>query len=105
MNKRIKEVRLYFGKNQEEFSKWLGIGKSAMSDIESGRRNVTEQHIIMLCARNINEEWLRTGEGDMFTKEFKEYTELKEKLMRVVSELTADELKAINKVVEILKKE
>lgn len=66
MNKRIKELRMAYGMNQSDFGKMLGLTKSGVSDIESGRRNVTEQHIIMLKNNNVNETWLRTGEGEMF---------------------------------------
>ena len=72
MNERIKELRKAMGKSQEEFGKILGITKSGVSDIESGRRNVTEQHIIMLKRENINEEWLRNGNGEMFIPETKD---------------------------------
>ena len=69
MNTRIKELRTTLHKSQEEFGKYLGLSKSGVSEIEAGRRNVTEQHIIMLknCSDfNINEKWLRTGDGEMF---------------------------------------
>lgn len=72
MNDRIKELRKAMGKSQEEFGKILGITKSGVSDIESGRRNVTEQHIIMLKMENVNEDWLRTGKGEMFTQKSKD---------------------------------
>ena len=47
------------------------ITTSGVSDIESGRRNVTEQHIKLLCiepiqGKQVSEEWLRSGEGEMF---------------------------------------
>ena len=48
MNSRIKELRKSLDKSQEEFGKILGLSKSGVSEIEAGRRNVTEQHIIML---------------------------------------------------------
>lgn len=66
MNERIKQLRKALGFSQEKFGELLGISKSGVSDIESGRRNVTEQHIIMLKNQNVNENWLRTGEGEMF---------------------------------------
>lgn len=69
MNSRFKELRKALNKSQEDFGKILGLSKSGVSDIESGRRNVTEQHIIMLKnykEKPINENWLRTGEGEMF---------------------------------------
>lgn len=84
MNERIRELRKVMGKSQEEFGKILGITKSGVSDIESGRRNVTEQHIIMLKAENVNEEWLRTGTGEMFIPETKD---------EQISKMLADVLK------------
>lgn len=69
INDRFKLLRIECGKSQEEFGKIIGISKSGISDIENGRRNVTEQHIIMLrnCKElSMNENWLRTGEGEMF---------------------------------------
>ena len=55
--------------SQEEFGGILGLSKSGVSEIEAGRRSVTEQHIIMLKNYKktlINTEWLKTGEGEMF---------------------------------------
>ena len=71
INKRFRDVRKSCGKNQEEWGKILGITRPGVSDIESGRRNVTDKHIKLLCSnpietKHINEEWLRTGEGEMF---------------------------------------
>lgn len=84
MNERMKELRKAMGKSQEEFGKILGITKSGVSDIESGRRNVTEQHIIMLRNENVNEDWLRTGNGKMFIPETKD---------EQISKMLADVLK------------
>lgn len=69
INDRFRELRKTFGKSQEEFGKILGITKSGVSDIENGRRNVTEQHLIMIhnaSEWNVNMDWLKTGNGDMF---------------------------------------
>ena len=84
MNERMKELRKAMGKSQEEFGKILGITKSGVSDIESGRRNVREQHIIMLRNENVNEDWLRTGNGEMFIPETKD---------KQISKMLADVLK------------
>lgn len=70
-NERFKETRKACGRNQEEWGNILGITRPGVSDIESGRRNVTEKHIKLLCVepingKYINEEYLRTGEGEMF---------------------------------------
>ena len=75
MNERFKELRKALGLTQGGFGKILGISTSGVSDIESGRRNVTEQHLIMLSnykKKIINIEWLRTGDGEMFVKMDKE---------------------------------
>lgn len=71
MNERLKEIRLALDMNQEDFGKLLGITKSGVSDIESGRRKVTDQHIIMLKSQkhHLNEDWLRTGVGNMFIEQ------------------------------------
>lgn len=86
MNERMKELRKAMGKSQEEFGKILGITKSGVSDIESGRRNVTEQHIIMLRNENVNEDWLRTGNGEMFVPETKD-----EQITRLLSDVLKKE--------------
>ena len=71
MNGRLRELRKTLGMNMEEFGAVLGITKSGVSDIENGRRSVTNQHIRILTTTPINgehvsEQWLRTGEGEMF---------------------------------------
>lgn len=68
MNERLKELRNALKMNQEDFGKLLGITKSGVSDIESGRRKVTDQHVIMLKSQkpSLNEDWLRNGSGKMF---------------------------------------
>lgn len=67
INNRFKSLRENCGKSQEEFGKAIGISKSGVSDIETGRRNVTEKHIKLLIIEfNVNEAWLRYGEGEMF---------------------------------------
>lgn len=72
MNDRIKELRKAMSLSQEKFGELLGITKSGVSDIESGRRKVTDQHVIMLVNNGVNEEWLRTGKGSMFVPKSKD---------------------------------
>jgi transcriptional regulator with XRE-family HTH domain len=72
MNDRIKELRKAMNLSQEKFGELLGITKSGVSDIESGRRKVTDQHVIMLANNGVSEEWLRTGNGDMFVPGIKD---------------------------------
>ena len=68
MNERLKELRKCLGVNQEEFSAKIGVTRSAISRLESGDINFTEQMIISICrAFNVNRAWLVEGVGDMFT--------------------------------------
>lgn len=71
INQRFKELRIFCQKSQEEWGKIFGITKSGVSDIERGKRNVTDQHLIMLenwKDKSVNIDWLKTGHGDMLLK-------------------------------------
>ena len=66
MNDRVREVRKSNKLTMEQFGVRLGVAKSTISGIEAGNRNLTEQMIKAICREfNVNENWLRTGEGDM----------------------------------------
>lgn len=67
MNERIRELRKTLGLTLERFGEALGVGKTAINKIESGQNNVTEQMFKSICREfDVREEWLRTGEGEMF---------------------------------------
>lgn len=67
MNERIKELRKALGLTLERFGEALGVGKTAINKIESGQNNVTDQMFKSICREfDVNAEWLRTGEGEMF---------------------------------------
>ena len=60
-------VRKIFKLSQEDFGKRIGLSKASVSAIEKGNRDVTDRTIRLICIEfNIDENWLRTGEGDMF---------------------------------------
>ena len=68
MNDRLRLVRKSLRMTQEEFGRRVGVKGAAISKLESGDRNLTDQMAITLCREfRINETWLRTGEGEMFT--------------------------------------
>lgn len=67
MNERIKELRDALGITLEEFGSRLGVTRTAISRLERGNRGVTDQMAISICREfGVNEQWLRTGEGEMF---------------------------------------
>ncbi|MEY8285414.1 helix-turn-helix transcriptional regulator [Lachnospiraceae bacterium 50-23] len=69
INDRFKLLRQACGKTQDEFAEIFGMSRSGICDIEKGRNNVTEKHLIMLSnwhERKVDIDWLRTGKGEMF---------------------------------------
>lgn len=67
MNERFKELRKFLKLSQEEFGKRIGITKASVSRLESGENNPSDQTVMLICnGFNVNETWLRTGEGEMF---------------------------------------
>jgi transcriptional regulator with XRE-family HTH domain len=68
MKDRILAIRKTLRLNQSEFAGRLGIKRAAPSMIEVGTNNLTDQNIKLICMTfGINEQWLRTGAGDMFS--------------------------------------
>lgn len=63
---RIYSIREALSLSQEAFGKRIGVTRSAVSNYESGGRNVTEQVIKAIIREfNVNEEWLRTGDESL----------------------------------------
>lgn len=84
---RIKYLRKeVLHKTQEEFSSAINISRSNLGSIEIGRINVTSRVISDICSEyGINENWLRTGEGEMF----EELTD-QQKIMKYTAMLLKD---------------
>lgn len=67
MGERVKELRKALGLSGEKFGEKIGVTRSAISDIERGRNGLSDSNILAICREfNVNEEWLRTGTGEMF---------------------------------------
>lgn len=63
---RVKKVRKSKEMTMEKFGERLGVTRTAISNIEKGYRGLTEQMLKAICREfNVNETWLRTGDGDM----------------------------------------
>lgn len=66
---RIKLVRKNAGLTMEKFGESIGVTKALISILEAGRQDVSNQSIKAICREfNISEEWLRSGEGEMYTQ-------------------------------------
>lgn len=116
INKRFRELRKICKKSQEEWADIMGLSRSGITEIEAGRRNVTEKHIKLLSIESIdgkyiNEDWLRTGDGDPFKKltrnqvitDFaadliKEDDSFKTRLIEALAKLSDDEWEVLEKL-------
>lgn len=66
---RLRNIRKALNLTLEKFGEKLGVGKTAISKLEKGENSITDQMMLSICREyNVNENWLRTGEGDMFIK-------------------------------------
>ncbi|MBE5055258.1 helix-turn-helix transcriptional regulator [Pseudoflavonifractor sp. DSM 107456] len=67
MDNRIKELRKELGLTQQEFSDRIGVKRNTIAQYESGRNAPIDAVVCLICREfNVNEEWLRTGNGEMF---------------------------------------
>lgn len=74
MGERIKELRKALGLTQQEFAEKLRIKRNTIAKYETRRGEPIDAVISLICREfNVNESWLRTGEGEMFIQLPKEY--------------------------------
>lgn len=67
MDKRLKELRKNLKLTQQEFSNRIGIKRNNIACYETGKNTPSDAAISLICREfNVNENWLRTGEGEMF---------------------------------------
>lgn len=117
MNKRLKLLRKNLNLSQEAFAKKLGVTGAGISKIESGSRNLTSQMIVSICREfNVNEDWLKTGEGEMFTqlskaekvaaivgKALRNDNQFMQNVFIALGQLSEDEWKVVQKIVDEIK--
>lgn len=67
MKERIKQLRKALGMTQQKFADAIGVKQNTVAQYEIGRNKPIESVINLICKEyNVNEEWLRTGQGEMF---------------------------------------
>ncbi len=67
MHERIKKLRKELRLTQQEFADKLGTSRNNIAGYEAMRREPSGAVIALICKTfNVNEQWLRTGEGQMF---------------------------------------
>ena len=119
MNERIKEVRLSLGLSQDEFGRRLGVTRGAITNIELNKVAPKPLFVDLICREfHVNEFWLRTGEGEMFSPRTRD-TELadffgdlladepdfRHRLISVLSRLSTDEWELLERMAQKLVEE
>jgi transcriptional regulator with XRE-family HTH domain len=70
INIRIREIRHTLGLSQRKFSSITALSSGYIASVEIGNIPVNERLIKLVCSSfNVNESYLRYGEGDMFLEE------------------------------------
>ncbi len=65
---RIRTLRHELEMTQEELARVLGVGKAALSMIETGKAGLTNRNLDILVQKfNVSPDWLTAGKGKMFT--------------------------------------
>lgn len=108
VNERIKKLRKTLDLTQQEFADKIGVKQNTVAQYEIGRNIPIDSVVFLICKEfNVREEWLRTGEGDMFlpadrnadiarlTKQLlnEESDSFKNRLISILSNLTVEEWK------------
>lgn len=87
MNDRIRQVRKTAAISQEEFGKQLGLSRQYITLVETGERVPSDRTIRDICRIfNVNETWLRTGDGEMYAQRSRH-----EEMSALVESLMADD--------------
>lgn len=109
---RIREVRNTLGLTLEKFGDRLGVTKVAISNIEKGNRNLTEQMTKAICREfNVDYMWLATGDGEMFIDNDDDFIERIDRIMagedearknlfKFMLELSDDDIAALDRLMK-----
>ena len=111
-NERLKKLRKTLDLTQQEFADKIGIKRNTMAQYEIGRNEPIDAVIISICREfNLSENWLRTGEGEMFNSSDDEYIAMIDRIMAGENEFAKNIFKtfamfddadwnALNKMIE-----
>lgn len=112
MNERIRKLRKNLDLTQHEFAEHLGLVQNTITGYETGRRMPSYQVITLICKEfNVNENWLRNGEGEMFVSHSETATsssgleDFKKRFAAMLFSLNDEEWLLLEKMVEKIKKD
>lgn len=87
IGERVKELRKQINLTQQAFADRLNLKRNTVGSYEVNVVEPSDRTISDICREfNVNETWLRTGEGEMFNQ----ITQL-EKLAAFLADITANE--------------
>lgn len=70
IGERLRLIRRQLNMTQEQLAQRLGVGKAALSMIETGKARLsTRNKNILVQDFNVNPEWIETGHGQIFNAE------------------------------------
>lgn len=96
---RIKQLRNQLNLTMEAFGSRVGVTRAAVSNIENGRSNPSEQLIRSICREfRVSEDWLRNGIGPMM-HEIDEDQEFQD----VIAEISISDTKRADRIRRILR--
>lgn len=94
---RFKEVRTSLKMKQGDFAKEIKTTQGHVSDIENKRKGVSDRVIEIICLKyKVNEDWLRTGVGEM-------YKEPDDEVAEIVSDLLEEDNPFYELIIGIMK--
>ena len=114
MNERIMMILNEYHLKKVDFAKRLKLSQPFVSELCSGAKMPSDRTISDICFEfQINEHWLRTGEGDMKLKQSEDDAERLANIMRGASEnkkqliriLSAMPDELLDEMISYLKKE
>lgn len=117
MKDRIRALRKTLKMNQTDFGKAVGVTLSSVTKWETGENVVSDAVLLLMCQKfGVSEEWLRTGEGEMFVPRSREEeiaafvhdvcgpegTAFQRRLISLLARLTVDEWTILERIADKL---
>ena len=110
MNERIKQIRKLSNLTQQEFADKIKVKRNTVATYEMGRSIPSDSAIALICREfNVNENWLRNGEGPIYKEHDGSFTEMLsdiddsdddfiKNIIKIYMELDEDSKAALKKV-------
>ncbi len=112
---RVKEIRKSDKVNltMEKFGERIGLKKSAVSLIESGKNALTDANIKSICREfGVDYMWLTTGDGEMFVDTDDDFIERIDRIMageddarknlfKALLEASDDDIAAFQRIIDL----